>query len=107
MRHHLVIDELVLLGELDDAVEHHHPSEGRVLENDQVLEPGVTLIEHGVAFQAAAEMRVERLIDPALHHTGLLAGKDRGKKCARRIDRARRAGSGQIRCKASHPVVRI
>ena len=31
MRHHLVIDELVLGGDLDDAVKHHHPPKVGVL----------------------------------------------------------------------------
>ena len=34
VRHHLVIDELVLGRDLDDAVEHHHPAKVGVVEND-------------------------------------------------------------------------
>ncbi len=67
MRHHLVIDELVPGGELDDAVEHHHPAEVRVLEDDQLLVLGLAIEEDAVRLQADTEAAMECLFDPPFH----------------------------------------
>ncbi len=67
MRHHLVVDELVLRGELHDAVEHHHPPEIGVLEDDQTLVLGLAVEEDAVRVQTDTEATVERLFDPAVH----------------------------------------
>ena len=40
---HLVVDELIPLGGLHDAIEHHHPAEHRVVEDHQVLVLGFGL----------------------------------------------------------------
>ena len=63
MRHHLVIDEVVLGGELDNAVEHHHAPELGVVEDDQALVLGVAIEEDTVRFQADTETAVQRLFD--------------------------------------------
>src|SRR4029078_9662549 len=65
--HHLVIDELVLGGELDDAVEHHHPTKVGVLEDDQSLMLGLAVEKDGVRLQTDTEASGERLFDPAVH----------------------------------------
>src|SRR4029079_15373532 len=65
--HHLVIDELVLGGELDDAVEHHHPTKVGVLEDDQSLMLGLAVEKDVVRLQTDTEATVERLFDPAFH----------------------------------------
>ncbi len=67
MRHHLVIDELVLRRQLHDAVEHHHPPEFERFEDDQVLMLGLAIEEDAVRLQAAAETAVQRLFDPPFH----------------------------------------
>ena len=43
MGHHLVIDELVALAGLDDAIQDQDPAERRVLEDQHVLQAGVLL----------------------------------------------------------------
>ncbi len=65
--HHLVIDELVARGELDDAVQHHHPAEILILEDDQLLVLGLAIEEDLVRLQADAEAVMECLFDPPFH----------------------------------------
>ena len=65
--HHLVIDELIPRGELDDAVQHHHPAEILILEDYQLLVFGLAIEEDFVRLQADAEAIVERLFDPPVH----------------------------------------
>ena len=67
MRHHLVIDEFVLGGELDDIVQHHHAAEIFVLEDDQSLVLGLAVEKDVVRLQTDTEATVERLFDPAFH----------------------------------------
>jgi hypothetical protein len=67
MRHHLVIDEFVPGGELDDTVQHHHPAEILILEDDQLLVLGLAIEEDLVRLQADAEAAMERLFDPPFH----------------------------------------
>ena len=73
MRHHLVIDELVRRGELDDIVEHHHAPEIGVLEDDQPLVLGLAVEKDAVRLQTDTEATVERLFDPAFHRLHFLA----------------------------------
>ena len=67
MGHHLVIDELVTGRELDDAVQHHHPTEILILEDDQLLVLGLAIEEDLVGLQADTEAAMERLFDPPFH----------------------------------------
>src|SRR4029079_17704113 len=67
VRHHLVVDELVLGGELHDRIEHHDPAAVRVLEDNQGLVVGLAVEKSAVRTQADAEAPVERLFDPAFH----------------------------------------
>ena len=68
VRHHLVIDELVLGGDLGRAVEHQHLAEELVLEQHQVLVLGLHLVEHALDLVGHAEaLGIEqRLGNPAL-----------------------------------------
>src|SRR4029077_17801295 len=67
VRHHLVVDELVLGGELHDRVEHHHPAKVGIFEDDQTLVLGLAIEEDAVRGQSDTEATVERLFDPAVH----------------------------------------
>jgi len=67
MRHHLVIDELILGRELNDTVEHHHAAVVRVLEDDQALVLGLAVEKDVVGLQTDTEATVERFFDPAFH----------------------------------------
>ena len=51
---HLVIDEFVGLGGLDDPIEGHHPPHAGVLEDDQALMFGACFVEHPVDAKALA-----------------------------------------------------
>ena len=76
MRHHLLIDEFVALGDLGCAVEHHHLAEERLLEQHEVLVLGLRFMEHFVdpVAHAKAEVVEQRLGNPALfgHDTPLV-----------------------------------
>ena len=56
--HHLVVDELVLRGELDHPIEHHHPPEFGGLQDDQLLMLGLAVEEDAVRLQTDAEAAV-------------------------------------------------
>src|SRR3546814_4351339 len=56
MDEHLVVEELVALGGLNDAVEGQHAAEGAVLEDHQLLVLGLVLTEHPVHPQEDAEI---------------------------------------------------
>jgi hypothetical protein len=66
VRHHLVVDELVLRRELHDLVEHHHAPEIGVFEDNQPLVLGLAVEEDAVRRQTDTEATVERLFDPAV-----------------------------------------
>jgi hypothetical protein len=68
MRHHLLVDELVLLGNLRRAVQHEHLAEEAVLEQHQVLMLGLQFVEYLLDFKghAKAEIVEQRLRNPAL-----------------------------------------
>ncbi len=68
VRHHLLVDELVLLGDLGGAVEHEHLAEERMLEQHEVLVLGLQLVEHLVDLESHAETEIveQRLGNPAL-----------------------------------------
>ena len=55
VRHHLVIDELVLGGDLGRAIEHQHLAEELVLEQHQMLVLGLHLVEHPLDLVGHAE----------------------------------------------------
>src|SRR5947209_1569658 len=58
MGHHLVIDELVLGGDLDGAVEHQRLAEKSVLEQNQMLVLGLHLVQHPLDLIGHAEAEV-------------------------------------------------
>ncbi len=58
MGHHLVVDELVLGGDLGGAVQHQHLAEERVLEQNQVLMLGLHLVEHPLDLVGHAEAEI-------------------------------------------------
>ena len=67
VRQHLVIDELVGLGGLNDTVQGEHPSEGGVAEQQEVLMLGLRLEQHLLDSQAALVVPVQRLPEPVAH----------------------------------------
>ena len=68
MRHHLLVDEFVLLGDLGGAIEHQHLAEKRLLEQHQMLVLGLHFVEHLVDLKGHAETEIveQRLGNPAL-----------------------------------------
>ena len=58
MGHHLVVDELVLGGDLGRAVEHQHLAEERVLEQDEVLMLRLHLVDHTLDLEGHAKAEV-------------------------------------------------
>ena len=68
VRHHLLIDEFVALGDLGCAVEHQHLAEERLLEQHEMLVLGLRFVEHLVdpVAHAKAEVVEQRLGNPAL-----------------------------------------
>jgi hypothetical protein len=67
-RHHFLIDEFVLLGNLRRAVEHQHLAEEPVFEQYKVLVPGLQLVQYLVDFEGHAEPEIveQRFGDPTL-----------------------------------------
>src|SRR3546814_3900135 len=55
MDEHLVVEELVALGGLNDAVEGQPAAEGPVLEDQHLLLPGIALAQHPVTPPKDAE----------------------------------------------------
>ena len=67
MRHHLVVDELVLRGDLGGAVQHQDFAEMLLLEQDQMVVAGLLLVEHPFDLEGHAEAKIveQRFRDPA------------------------------------------
>ncbi len=65
--HHLVIDELVALGGLDDVIEGHHPAQHRVLEYHHPLVLGLAVVENLGGFELEPEALVQGLLIPTSH----------------------------------------
>src|SRR5262249_22865072 len=67
MGHHLVVDELILAGDLRRAVEHQHLAEERVLEQHEMLVRGLQLVDHPLDLVGHADTDVieQRLGNPA------------------------------------------
>ena len=80
VRHHLLIDEFVALGDLGGAVEHQHLAEEWLLEQHEMLVRGVRFVEHLVdpVAHAKAEVVEQRLGDPSLFSHGHPLGHDPG-----------------------------
>jgi hypothetical protein len=53
---------VVPLGQLDDSVEDEHPAEEAVLEDENFLEPGPALVQHGVDGEHLRVVGVEPLL---------------------------------------------
>ena len=87
MRHHFLVDELVLLGDLRRAIEHEHLAEEAVLEQHKVLMLGVQLVKHLVDFEGHAKTEVveQCLWNPA--RVGRFLGPFRGRFFGRMFDR--------------------
>ena len=66
MRQHLLVDELVALGDLDDTVEHHHAPMRVALEHGDILERALHARELALHPEALAPIRIKRLVDPAI-----------------------------------------
>ena len=66
---HLVVDELVALGGLDDAVKREDPSEQPVLEDQQLLLTGRGAEQDPVHGQPLGQPRVQCLLEPFGHVT--------------------------------------
>ena len=62
--HHLVIEELVALGRLDDAVECEHAAHHLVLEDYQVLQLGLLAMDDALDLEALADVVVEGFLVP-------------------------------------------
>ena len=89
VRHHLVVDELVLGGDLGRAVEHQHLAEEFVLEQHQMLVLGLHLVEHALDLVGHAEaLGIEqRLGNPAFlgHGDVLRQAKTAGNEPGRQL----------------------
>src|SRR5262249_23832289 len=68
MRHHLLIDEFVFLGDLRRAVEHQHFAEESILEQYKMLVLSLQFIEHPINLKGHAESEIveKRFGHPAL-----------------------------------------
>ncbi len=65
MGQHLVIDEFVALGRLDDAVQRQNPAEPRILENLEILVFGFFLEEGLFYEEPELEIAVKRFGEPS------------------------------------------
>ena len=72
MRHHLVIDELIALGDLHHIVERHHPPEGRVLEDDDFLQVRIGAVEDLRDFELLRRVGVDGFLEPAPRSHGIM-----------------------------------
>ena len=72
VRHHLVVDELVPRRELNHAIQHHHPAEIFVLEDNQLLMVRLAVEKDLVRLQVDAETFMECFFDPAVHRSSSL-----------------------------------
>src|SRR5579883_3593092 len=59
MPHHLMIEELVAFGGLDDAVERQHAPHRLVLEDDKILVLGLLAMDDPLHLEALAHLRIE------------------------------------------------
>ena len=66
MGQHLLIYELIALGDLDDAVQHHDAAVGEAFEDDDVLELAFDPGEFALHQEALAPVGVKRFVDPAI-----------------------------------------
>ena len=84
MRHHLVIDELVLAGDLRGAIEHQTLPKNLCSKQDEMLVLGLRLVEHPLdrIGHAEAEIIEERLGNPALRGHGRQAAETTGRNPA-------------------------
>ena len=64
MRHHLLVDELVRLGDLHHAVQHQHAPMRDAVEDEDVLVRAADPGDLGLAAETLAPGRVERFLDP-------------------------------------------
>lgn len=64
---HLMIDVLIALRHLHNAVEGENPAEDRVLEDLEALMIGAAVVDHPRRTQPLAIVRVQRLVDPVVH----------------------------------------
>ena len=87
VRDHLVIDELVALGGLDEAVEHEHASDLRRLEDDRFLECGAPPMDVALDQEPLPPVRIVDLFEPLGHHT---RPRSRAEIATRRALNARR-----------------
>ena len=69
MGQHLVVEELVGLRRLDDAVQHQHPAECGVLEDEEVLVIRLFVVENVGDLQPLVEVRMERFFEPLARQT--------------------------------------
>ena len=104
VREHLVVDELVALGGLDDIVQDQHPAQGPVLEHDHALMRGPAVVEDFFGFQLESQTRVQDFLEPPGHRTRprriSSTARRPGRKAARRTSIAAR-GSAQPHMKTS------
>jgi hypothetical protein len=87
VRDHLVIDELVALGGLDEAVEHEHASHVRRLEDDGFLDTRVPAMDVAFDQEPLAPVGIVDLFVPLGHHT---RPRSRAEIATRRALNARR-----------------
>jgi len=67
--HHLVIDELVALAGLHDAVQDQHPAERPVLEHQHLLQAGMPAQKDTLDLDPLPPVRVVLLLEPVHHRT--------------------------------------
>ena len=66
MGQHLLVDELVALGDLDHAVQHHDAAVRDALEDHDVLEVALHPRQFALHQEALAPVGIQRLVDPAI-----------------------------------------
>ena len=85
VRHHLMVDELVLAGDLRGSVEHQHLAEERMLEQNEMLVRGLHLVDHPLDLvgHAEAEIVEQRFGNPAFFGHARAPGSARRRQTTR------------------------
>ena len=64
MGEHLVIDEFVAFGRLDDAIQRQHATDLRILKDDQILKVGFLAVQYFSDSQRLPQIGMKRLFVP-------------------------------------------
>src|SRR5690625_854740 len=91
MGQHFVVDELVPLGGLDDAVQRHDAAKGRVVKDHQVLVVGPAFKQHGADLEGLGPALVQRFTKREVVHGPCSCAMNGGKPTRRTEELAGRA----------------